>query len=510
MRAILLALPAAAAACGDDRSSRAPAGGGRPNVLVLSIDTLRADHLGCYGYAPGREPVSPAIDQFAREGLLFERCFAPRGQTGPSLASLLTGSYPSRHGVLDNFDPLAPDLHTLVERFADAGWSTHAFLSFLPIAKSSKGELGFTRGGSSDGSYFEAKQRMRHEPEAKWDDAVEQQLLRFLAEAERSGRPFLAWAHFYDVHQPYSPPPPFDERFAGGYAGKLRLPSGPSEAQFDAVVKRELDEKMVARAPLDRDDAAYVVALYDGGIAATDERIGRVLRALAEAGLAERTIVALTADHGEELGEHAGLWFHGDSVYDSVLHIPLIVRGPGVVAGHYADLIQNVDLLPTLLDFAGARARGDGAIDGISFAAELRGARTDAFRRRIAWSEWEHLVLSARTDRWKYVFNPRGAHPKKPPYDAPDDGGFFIDCHELYDVAADPGERRNVWREQKGSIDELRSLVEGEHVRRFASLRLPVGETIDDPDEREQLRELGYTAGGEGDWALDPKSCEDD
>jgi arylsulfatase A-like enzyme len=501
VRRLALAL-SLAAAC--DRSGSSRAEGSRPNVLILSIDTLRADHLGCYGYERAGGPVSPAIDSFAREALLFERCFAPRGQTGPSLTSMLTGCYPSRHGVLDNFQPLGADVATIARRFAAAGYSAHAFLSFFPIPKASKAALGF------EGSFFEAKPRMPEAPQSRWDDAAEQELVRFLRAPRESGRPFLAWAHFYDVHQPYVAPPPFAGRFSAGHRGPFALPEHAGEAAFDATVKAALDRAMVARAPVDAAEAAYVVALYDEGIAAADARIGRVLAALEESGLAGSTIVVITADHGEELGDHGGFWFHGNSVYDSVLRIPLLVRGPGVAAGRFGELVQNVDLLPTLLGFAGLPVPASPAeIDGLSFAAELRGARVDARRRAIAWSEWQHLILGARTDRWKLVFNPRGAHPKKPPYDTKDDDGFAIRCRELYEVAADPRETRDLWRERRGEVAPLRELVAAEYARRFAGLR-PEAATIDDPAEKERLLALGYTEGGAGDYRLDPKSCEDD
>jgi len=502
------ALLSAAPACGGEEASPRAPSAGRPSVLILSIDTLRADHLGCYGYAPYAAPVSPAIDQFAQEALLFERCFAPRGQTGPSLSSMLTGCYPSTHGVLDNFHALRPGLPLLPRLLAADGYATHAFLSFFPIAKAAKASLGFERGDPGLGSFHEAKPRQPDGPQSAWDDAAEQGFLRFLRGRARGAAPFFAWVHFYDVHGPYRAPLPFGEQFVGDYRGPLRMASGQDEGTFERVVRPHLNERIVARAPLTAEDARYVVALYDGGIRATDERIGRILRALDECGVARDTIVVLTADHGEELGEHNHFWFHGNSVYDSVLRIPLIVRGPGVVPGRRGELIQNVDLLPTLLAFLGAGVP-DG-IDGISFAAELRGARADARRRAIAWSEWEHLILGARSDRWKLLFNPHGARPKKPPYDDPRDPGYLVDCHELYEVSVDAAEARNVWSGRKGDVAELRALVEAEHARRFAGLLPPVVDAILDPVERERLQRLGYTAGDAADYVLDPSACEDD
>jgi arylsulfatase A-like enzyme len=425
---------------------------------------------------------------------------------------MLTGCYPSRHGVLDNLQAVRDDVSSIARRLAAVGYATHAFASFFPITKAAKAQLGFARGGDSrDGSFTEARPRMLDEPQARWDDATEEAFVGFLRERPARARPFVAWVHFYDVHQPYAAPAPFAERFAGDYAGPLKMRGGASEAAFDAIVKTHLDEKMVARAPLAPDDAKYVVALYDGGIAAMDARFGRLLQALADTKLAADTVVVLTADHGEELGDHGAFWFHGNSVYDSVLRIPLIVRGPGIVAGRKVDLVQNVDLLPTLLELAGApRSKDGGGMDGISFAPILRGrACAEGSGRQVAWSEWQHLILGARTDHWKYVLNPRGAHPKKTPYHLAGDPGFFIGCHELYDVAADPHETRDLWKERKDAVEELRQLAGEEYARRFAGLA-PSTAVPSDPRDQERLDRLGYAAGEAGDYALDPSSCGDE
>jgi arylsulfatase A-like enzyme len=492
-------------------------------VLIVSIDTLRADHLGCYGYAPYTEPVSPRIDQFAKESLRFERCFAPRGQTGPSLTAMLTGCYPSRHGVLDNFVAMAPDTTSLPQMLAAAGYESHAFLAWYPILRADKERLGFGgakgRGGAVAGSFFEARPTMKSERESRWDDAAEQAFVEFVRKRPRDARPFFAWVHFYDVHQPYAPPAPYDEKFVGDYRGRLRMPSNASEADFDRIVREPgLDASMKSRRPLDPADAKYVVALYDGGVACADARFGRVLDALAASGLANDTVVVLTADHGDELGEHRGLWFHGNSVYDSVLRIPLIVRAPGKAKGRSDQLVQNVDLAPTLLDLLG-RPKPSG-IDGISFEPWLEPSvgidspASGLVGRGVAWSEWQNLVLGARTDQWKLVLNPKGARLKKPPFDGPREAGFSIGCHELYDVRADVHELDDVWKAKRGEPDvaALLAQVEAEYARRFASLVPASAPLVADPAERQRLAQLGYgNASGEAaDYTLDPEACADD
>ncbi|MBM4014486.1 MAG: hypothetical protein FJ293_05920 [Planctomycetes bacterium] len=510
---LLAGIPLALVAGGCGGDPPAASGPTRPNVLLITIDTLRADHLGCYGYDPYPVPVSPAIDALAGEGLRFEACFAPRGQTGPSLMSLLTGLYPSSHGVLDNYDPLREEGSDLVDDFAPLGHELHGFAAFCPVKKSSRAGLAFARMAALEpprGSWFDARPGMKGAPWARVDDAVEQALLRFLASRGSARRPFFAWAHFYDVHQPWSPPADLHAAFAGDYRGPLRA-AAPTEAHFDGVVKERLDAAMRARTPLDPADARYVTALYDGGIRATDDRVGRIVAQLRSAGLLDSTVVCVTADHGEELGEHGGFWFHGNSVYDAVLRIPLVIRGPGVKPGVVTELAQNLDLLPTLLEFLGGKVPP--GIDGLSLAPLLRGERPDPPLREIAWAEWEDVILTARTREWKLVRNVRGARPKLPPYQGDDDPGFDVGCRELYDLRADPGETRDVWRERHGDVEFLRRQAEDEEERRFHGLERGALDAMTE-EERLELLRLGYGAAGPDgaralNYRLDPARCDE-
>jgi arylsulfatase A-like enzyme len=500
------------ASCGDSppASTATPA---QPNVVILSIDTLRADHLGCYGYAAHSEPTSPAIDALCRDGLRFDHCFAPRGQTGPSLLAMLTGLYPSGHGLIDNYEGLRDETRDRIGDFGALGYEAHAFLAELPVKRSTVDALAgsFRSTAASRGSFFLASNELpRGTSQAQRDDAVEARLVDFLSRRKGAARPFLAWAHFYDVHQPYAPSADLHAAFAGDYHGALRLDPAPTEKSFDAVVKRHLDERMRAREPVAPADAKYVRSLYDAGIRATDARVGRIVAALRERGLLDSTLIVITADHGEALAERDGFWFHGNSLLDSVLRIPLIVRGPGVAAGKCDSLIQNVDLLPTLLELAGGKVPG--GLDGLSFAAVVRGQRPDPPIREIAWAEWEDVVLAARTPSWKYLLNPRGARPKLPPFQSDDDPGYHLECRELYDVVADPLEAKNVWRERRGEIEALRMQVGDEYGRRFAGFTR--GDT--DPVDAARIAELealgyGGTAAGEArrpNYRLDPAACE--
>jgi arylsulfatase A-like enzyme len=482
----------------------------RVNVLIVSIDTLRADHLGCYGYAPYAQPVTPRIDEFAKRGLLFEQCSTARGQTAPSLGSMMTGLYPSHHGVLDNGVPFRAGVRSLAQELMAAGYDAHAFLSFLPGSRNGKATLGIP-----PEQVVEVKKLHRDWAFSRCDEAAEQSFVHFVGQRKAGAKPFFAWVHFYDVHQPYTPPPPYDTLFAGDYHGALKLPAElptqeQREAYFSQRIEAAMAEKMVARAPLDRDDARYLVALYDGGVRETDERVGRILDALDRAGLRDDTLVIVTADHGEELGQHNSFWFHGNSVHAPVLDIPLIVGGPGVRAGRCDALIQNVDLAPTLLEWVGAPPPVE--TDGASFARLLRpGGESAAPPRQVAWSEWRDWILGARTNGRRLVFNPRGAHPKLPPYfQIPSDGGYFVDCAELYDLVHDPLELKDLWEEQKGSAAELRTLVADEFVRRgFGGAARPAESEPLDPAEEKSLLAIGYVSSLTDSVVVNPKSCSE-
>lgn len=501
LAAALVSLALAFPACSPGRDSGkgdAPpgsAGAPRPSILLITIDTLRPDHLGCYGYSPYNEPVSPEIDAFARESVRFTRCFAPRAQTMPSLTSMLTGKYPSAHGVLENAQPLDAAQVTLFERLSAKGFDTAAFLAFLPT---------IAEGNPARGAALVVSGRdtgpggPRLERQGQWDSNTALQTIRWLRERDsKDARPFFAWVHLYDVHQPYAPPAPDDRRFVGAYAGPLLVREGAPEAEF-ARVERRLDEAALTRTPLSPEDHAYVTALYDGGVHSTDRHVGAILDALESAGLSKRTIVILAADHGEELGEHESYYFHGNSVYDGALRIPLIVRRPGDGSeGSTNDaLVQNLDLAPTILEWAGEAAPPE--MEGVSFAKSAS--------RAAAFAEWQDLIVSARTTEWKMIDNPRGAHPKKPPYFGREGGGFRVRCAELYRVGEDPGETRELAALEPAVAESLRALARA-HTGRAGGGRTMT--PTEDGAISDELRSLGYVGAPKdrGDVVIGAEDC---
>ena len=293
--AVLLALVAGAAWCVRTRQSA------HKNLLLVTIDTLRADRLGSYGYAQASTPV---LDALARRGTRFENALTSVPLTGPSHSTILTGQYPPVHGVRDNVVfPLGtqhPTLATLLKRH---GYRTGAFVSAYPVA----GAFGFHKGFDefSEG-FHEAQGAGAGAAERPANEAVDA-ALAWLGKGDRA--PFVAWLHLYDPHSPYRPPPPYD--------------------------------------------AAFKDRPYDGEIAFADAQLGRVLEWLRSSGHEDDTVIAMVADHGESLGEH-GEATHAILIYQATLRVPFILAGPGVPSGTVVtSRVGTVDLLPTVLGLLG-------------------------------------------------------------------------------------------------------------------------------------------------------------
>jgi arylsulfatase A-like enzyme/Flp pilus assembly protein TadD len=340
-----------------------PGGGGsdRPqNVLLITLDTVRADRIGVYGYASGR---TPNLDALARAGVRFTDATAPAPITGPAHAGILTGQYPARLGVRDNVStPLPTHAVTLAETLAGRAYATGGFVGAFLLDR----PYGFAKGFDTFESGFTRVESGREANAERRGDAVVDDALRWIAALE-GGRRFFAWVHLYDPHSAYAPPEPFASQFA--------------------------------ERP------------YDGEIAFVDHQIGRLLDALRARGVLDRTLVMAIADHGESLGQH-GEDEHGVFLYEGVLRIPWIASGPGVARGRVVEQqVRAIDLFPTVLDLLGIAVHGQ--VDGESLATLLRGetrAREPASysetyypRLHYGWSE----LRSLRADGWKAIDAPR-------------------------------------------------------------------------------------------------------
>lgn len=491
------------AGCGED------APGNRRNLLIVSFDTIRADRLGAYGNDEWGVSPSPHVDALAAEGVTFDLCLAPRGQTHPSMASLMTGRFPITHTVRENSHSLPPSEPHLFEELQAAGYRTGTFVANFNLA--SPHHRWLFRGADEVGDGYQGNFRTEAAAEAyfqrHWDDRVEADAQRFLA-AHDDDRPFALFVHFYDCHKPYNPPPEQQGLYVPddpAVPALLRRPGADEAAALeDHLTEITLGDRDVPAAEL-----AAIRALYDATVTATDLRLGRLLATLSERGLDDDTVVVFTGDHGEELYDHNRYLFHGASIYHGTTRIPLVVRAPDLPAGaRLSPAVQNVDLGPTVLDLLGLPSPTP--MEGRSLGPLMRGETAHAPRPH-AFVEWQDYLYSVTDGRFVYIDNRFHVHPRKSPYfrdmdssfpDGP--AGFEVDCFEAYDLSDDPGQQRDLLAgltprqvlAGEGVPDEVRAL----QAALDAWLRDPAHRKefrdTSTPEQIEMLIQLGYVDGG--------------
>ena len=423
------------------------------NVVVLTVDTLRADRLGAYGYKA--RPNSPRIDAQLASGLTFENAMSQRASTWPSLASLLTGLYPSGHGVNENGYGFPDGLPTLPKLLHGAGYQTGAFLSNMCQANH-QGWDAFACAAGQDGK--DVRRAL------EWARGVDPH------------RPFLLWVHLFGAHPPYYNGGDGAEAMDPGYQGPL----GPRKKLLDPVMTKPI--------ALTERDVRHLDALYDAAVQGSDRISGSLLDGLRAAGRLDRTIVLFAADHGEELYQHNRYLYHSCSVYQTTLHVPLGFAAPGLipVGARVPQIVELVDVLPTLLDLIGVAKPAEQ--HGRSLLPYLE--RPDAGgRSRPAFSEYgSSRIRTVVQDNWKLVHNPDALSPICIP-DAPPNH-YPIGREELYDLARDPGEKENLAARQPAKVAELTQLIE----RRFAGLKNRANQQKIPEKLQEELKSLGYVA----------------
>lgn len=433
-----------------------PLAGARPNLVVYLIDTLRADHLGAYGYPLA---TSPAIDAFAREAVRWREMRAQAPWTKPAVATLLTGLYPPTHGAERRSRGLAPEVTTLAERLAAGGYQT-AFFTTNPTVTAA---FGFDRGFETY-RYLSAPRGEGRKRKHVDSAAIHREVVAWLDRRD-AARPFFLVVHTLDPHDPYTPPERFKRRFA-------------PEVDTSVACCIRAHELAALTPEASRERARQMAALYDAEIAQNDESFGALVAELARRDLLDRSAVVLTSDHGEEFYDHGG-WRHAMSLYEEVLRVPLVIRLPGGArAGTTLDApADQVDLAPTLLALAGLPAPGD--LPGESWLRALEGgAPPDA--ESLSWLEHPAFSLAGIVrDGWKGIRNSGGWRP-------PLERGPF----ELYDLRRDPREANDL-----AGAEPLRR-----HglVGRLGAREARLGRTADapevaiDPELERSLRALGY------------------
>ncbi|MDX1385663.1 MAG: sulfatase, partial [Thermoanaerobaculia bacterium] len=359
------------------------------SILLITIDTLRADHLSMYGY---ERQTSPVLDGLAAEGVRFDQATVQWPKTGPSFASIFTATFPKNNRIVRKIGiPLPQKFLMLAEVLRGLGYQTHAVVANGAVASDFHFDQGFD-------SYVESWTQPPRDDGADPNAAgAVNELVAALLPQMDPDKPFFLWVHYLDPHFPYTPPPPYTDMFQGDehFDPSVRLEIDRSRQKFDMMKlgrQQVLDE---------RDDLAFYVARYDAEIAYNDSKVGELMAMLTEAGLMERTLTVMTSDHGESLGEHHYYFDHGRFGFQTCLNVPLFFHYPGVLEPRVvSDPVMLVHLTPTLLEVAGVELEDGAFMQGRSLLPRLLG------RERQAGDEPDYVYSEAgygRRDMWQRI-----------------------------------------------------------------------------------------------------------
>ena len=413
-----------------------------PNILLIAIDSIRADHMSCYGY---RRLTTPHIDRFAQGGALFENTFSPHIPTTPAYASLLTGRdcFGTQVVALRHQGPLRAEVPTAAEILREQGYNTTC--------------VGFTGNPSSRGfdTYINfagwGSFKQGRSPKA---ENLNQVAIPELQRLSGEDKPWFVMLRHMDPHAPYLPPAPYERMFYHGDE------TDPDNRSMDPVLAfKPFATFFKSWMPPGISDKDYVIAQYDGAIAYMDACIQSIFTALDDLGVLDETIIALNGDHGETLYDHE-CWFDHHGIYDNVLHVPLIIRYPGAVpaGARVSGYNQHKDLLPTLLELAGLDAPHD--FDGRSLMPMARGEvashESEFFISECTWMRKQGW----RTPTWKLMIALEPDFHFKPEV-------------ELYNLVEDPEENENLAEARPDVVAALRGRMDDFIARREAETGLP-------------------------------------
>lgn len=408
------------------------------NVILISIDTLRPDHLGCYGY---ERPTSPNLDALCRESVVFEQAISHAPSTLVSHASMLSSLLPHQHGAsIGARRALPEDVTTLPEVLRERGYRTASFNAGAQMA---------ARWGLAQGfDVYEANRQ----GEDRFDPIVSQAM--GWLDGEEGAAPFFLLLHTYEVHHPYTPS---QEDLAAIGAS---LYEGWLGTEVELEELRQINER--ARIP-SSEDLDFIVAAYDAEIRSMDRALGRLVSELRARGLLQNTLLVFTSDHGEEFNEHGQMGWHSHSLYDELLKVPLVVRFPDQrwAGERVRRQVRLIDLAPTLLD--ALAARGPGSWRGVNLLRILRDEEVEPLVAVAKRDEGESYAL--RTERWKY-------------YDG-----------RLFDLRSDPAELENLAPSAWDFVEDLKAELD----RILQDGRPENTDPVElGPEARRRLEALGY------------------
>jgi len=421
----------------------APIGARRPNVILITIDTLRADHVGCYG---AKNAKTPTLDALAHDGVVFERAISQVPLTWPSHAVILTGTYPFQNGVQDfTGQPLGAQFRSVAQAFQKSGYATGAVVSAFVLDRS----WGLARGFDFYDDAFDAE-TFKKKDVGLVDRRAGESVPRAIswlkrATASPAHRPFFFWLHLYDPHSPYDPPEPYRTEYRGH--------------------------------------------LYDGEIAYVDHELGSLIAWLKQNRLYDSSVIVMLSDHGESLGEH-GEDEHGFFVYNSTVHVPLIVKPAavsGISAGRRSEPVETAAVAPTLAGLAGGM-ESDPILNQFQSHGLLGVVHYTGLERQ------ESGLRIATSPAYSETFYPFSSFGWSPLHSIETERFHFIDAPkpELYDVENDPGETRNIASGQPATISVLREKLQAVLARNPFHDAASNGAASLSPEAQEKLRALGY------------------
>ena len=418
-----------------------------PNLIVITVDTLRQDHLGCYG----SDTNTTALDKLAAEGFRFRDSVTVAPTTLPSHTSLFTGLYPARHGVRLNGRFQVPgEAQTLAEVLLAKGYRTAAFVGSAVLNKHYALDQGFQIYNDDVGSDVNSAQAQRRAADVSyaaidWLEGVKE--------------PFFIWVHYFDPHGPYDPPPPYDSDY---YEGDPRNSKHTSMDGISVVYYQNLDGIT---------DIHYPLAQYKGEVTYTDNAIGQLLEAADRRGLRDNTLVLMTADHGESLGENNYYFDHGETLHDTSMRVPLIIRAPWLEGTRVVEgPVSLVDVYPTVLELLDIEVPA--GIQGQSVADYLvEGSVPDRelfMETMLPMTSKRSAIFGIQTEHWKMTLRQNRV--------------------KLFHRISDPEEQKNVAKQHAVVRDWLAYLIKGY----FQTQPLKAERFKPNPEHIEQLRSLGY------------------
>lgn len=403
------------------------------NIVVIAIDTLRADHLSCYGY---KRKTSPFLDSYAQNGVLFENFYAPGIPTQPSFTTFYTGQHPLIHRIVGHGGKVELDEKTpaFTEELQKAGYITAAVDNLWRM------KHWFIRGYEF---YIDPSVHAKYMQMVDCD-TQNSRVIPWIKEHKKDK--FFLFVHYWDPHTPYTPPDKYLHLF---YEGD---PCDPSNHSLDDFYENcpyiswiERTFKLVTSSNKKVTDASFIEALYDGEIRYVDDGIKRVIEVIEEEGLAKDTLVIIFSDHGESLTEH-GIYFDHHGLYENVIHVPLIMVGGSVPSGKRVNqLVQHIDLAPTILEYA--KVKVPESMEGKSLWPLIRGEKTEYYDKLITEESTRMCKWSISKEGYKLIL-------------AREEDIYGFPPRELYNLRKDPEERFNLAEEKKDISDQLEQELE--------------------------------------------------